>query len=73
MRLGLRPGQRVLDIGCGTGGSAVFMARHYDVHVHGVDLSTSMIHLAIERQGKLESELKKKVSSGKKKKETEGR
>ncbi|XP_071531397.1 uncharacterized protein [Panulirus ornatus] len=61
LRLGLRPGQQVLDIGCGTGGSAVFMARHYGVQVHGVDLSTSMIYLAIERQGKLELELKKKL------------
>ncbi|ROT78693.1 hypothetical protein C7M84_002567 [Penaeus vannamei] len=31
------------------------------VHVHGVDLSTNMIHIAIERQGKLEEPLKKKL------------
>lgn len=60
-RLSLRPGMRVLDVGCGTGGSAIYMARHYGVHVHGVDLSTNMIHIAIERQGKLEEPLKKKL------------
>nr|XP_045583280.1 phosphoethanolamine N-methyltransferase-like [Procambarus clarkii]XP_045583281.1 phosphoethanolamine N-methyltransferase-like [Procambarus clarkii]XP_045583282.1 phosphoethanolamine N-methyltransferase-like [Procambarus clarkii] len=59
--LGLRPGWRVLDVGCGTGGSAFFMARHYGVHVHGVDLSSNMIHLGIERQGKLEPEVRKKI------------
>lgn len=60
-RLGLLPGQKVLDVGCGTGGSAIFMARHYGVDVHGVDLSTNMIHIAIERQGKLEPQVKKKI------------
>ncbi|KAK4324178.1 hypothetical protein Pmani_005181 [Petrolisthes manimaculis] len=61
MKLDLVPGQRVLDVGCGTGGAAFYMARHYGVHVHGVDLSTNMIHLAIERQGKLELDLKKRA------------
>lgn len=60
-RLGLSPGQRVLDVGCGTGGSAFFMARHYGAHVHGIDLSTNMIHLAIERDGKQEIEIKKRL------------
>lgn len=63
-RLGLMPGQRVLDVGCGTGGSAIYLARQYGLHVHGVDLSSNMIHIAIERQGKLEPDLKRRVSSG---------
>ncbi|KAK8724423.1 hypothetical protein OTU49_011066 [Cherax quadricarinatus] len=60
-RLGLLPGQKVLDVGCGTGGSATFMARHYGVHVHGVDLSTNMIHVAIERLGRLEAQVIKRI------------
>lgn len=60
-RLGLTPGQRVLDVGCGTGGSALYLARQYGLHVHGVDLSSNMIHIAIERQGKLEPDLKKRL------------
>ena len=61
-RMGLVPGQRVLDVGCGTGGSALYLSRQYGVHVHGVDLSSNMIHVAIERQGKLEQEVKMRVS-----------
>ncbi|KAG0714967.1 Phosphoethanolamine N-methyltransferase [Chionoecetes opilio] len=49
MKLQLEPGQRVLDVGCGTGGSAFFMARQYGVHVHGIDLSTNMITIAQDR------------------------
>jgi len=44
--MNLQPGQKILDIGCGTGGSAFYMAQHYGVDVFGVDLSTNMIDLA---------------------------
>ena len=37
---------QVLDIGCGTGGSAFYMARNYGVDVYGFDLSTNMIGIA---------------------------
>ncbi|XP_064092780.1 uncharacterized protein LOC135205706 [Macrobrachium nipponense] len=60
-RLTLHPDQLVLDVGCGTGASAFFMARHYGVKVNGIDLSHHMIHLAIERQGKQEYNVKKRV------------
>lgn len=38
-KLQLHPGQRVLDIGCGWGGFAVYAAQHYGVEVVGVTLS----------------------------------
>jgi phosphoethanolamine N-methyltransferase len=44
--LHLRPGMQVLDVGCGLGGSAFYMASQYGVKVHGVDLSHNMIALA---------------------------
>ena len=37
-RLEVRPGDIVLDVGCGLGESSIFLARHYDVRVVAVDL-----------------------------------
>ncbi|XP_071515150.1 uncharacterized protein [Panulirus ornatus] len=59
--LGLVPGQRVLDVGSGGGESAFFMARYYGVHVHGVDLSSNMFCLALQRQATLEEKLRKRI------------
>jgi cyclopropane-fatty-acyl-phospholipid synthase len=38
-KLGLKPGMRVLDIGCGWGGAARFAANHYGVNVTGITIS----------------------------------
>ena len=38
-KLQLQPGMRVLDIGCGWGGLAYFMAKHYGASVVGVTIS----------------------------------
>lgn len=38
-KLRLRPGQRLLDIGCGWGGLAIHAARYYGVDVTGITLS----------------------------------
>ena len=48
-KLALAPGQRVLDIGCGWGGMAIYLARHADVTVHGITLSEEQLALARER------------------------
>ena len=45
-QLGLKPGQRVLDVGCGVGGSAFLMAKDYGVQVDGIDLSKNMLERA---------------------------
>jgi len=60
-QLGLTPGMKVLDIGCGTGGSAFYMARRYGVDVHGVDLATNMIELAQDYRTEMEPEVKHRV------------
>lgn len=48
-KLLLQEGQRVLDIGCGWGGTARFMAEHYGVEVVGVTISSAQAKEARER------------------------
>ena len=43
--LGLRPGHRVLDVGCGTGRHAHELARR-GIAVHGVDISARFVEVA---------------------------
>lgn len=52
-KLDLKPGHRVLDIGCGWGGMAIYLAQHFDVHVTGVTLSREQLALAQERAAQL--------------------
>ncbi len=48
-KLGLKPGQRVLDIGCGWGGLALYLAEVVPVEVLGVTLSKEQHELACQR------------------------
>ena len=48
-KLLLRPGQRVLDIGCGWGGLAISLAQQEDVSVLGVTLSKEQLAVARQR------------------------
>jgi len=45
-KLALRPGQRLLDVGCGWGGLAMHAAREYGVRVVGVTLSRAQAEFA---------------------------
>jgi cyclopropane-fatty-acyl-phospholipid synthase len=47
-KLQLKPGDRVLDIGCGWGGFAKYAAEHYDVTVTGITLSKEQLAYAKE-------------------------
>lgn len=48
-KLLLSPGQRVLDIGCGWGGLAMYLAEQADVQVTGLTLSAEQHRVARER------------------------
>jgi cyclopropane-fatty-acyl-phospholipid synthase len=50
-KLGLatRPGQRLLDVGCGWGSMAIHAAREYDARVVGITISEEQCALARER------------------------
>jgi cyclopropane-fatty-acyl-phospholipid synthase len=48
-KLRLRPGQHMLDIGCGWGGLVCHAAQHHGVRAHGVTLSQAQHDFAQER------------------------
>ncbi|MFF4694946.1 class I SAM-dependent methyltransferase [Streptomyces chattanoogensis] len=48
-RLRLQPGQQLIDLGCGTGGVGLWLARACAVHLVGIDISPQAIHLATQR------------------------
>lgn len=48
-KLELRPGLRLLDIGCGWGGLSQYAAQHYGVSVYGVTISTEQQKMAQQR------------------------
>lgn len=48
-KLGLKPGMRLLDVGCGWGSMALHAAQHYGVDVVGVTISAEQAALARER------------------------
>jgi cyclopropane-fatty-acyl-phospholipid synthase len=48
-KLGLRPGMRLLDVGCGWGGMVLHAAQHYGVQAVGVTISSEQARLAAKR------------------------
>lgn len=48
-KLDLKPGQRVLDIGCGWGSMGLYLARAAEVEVLGITLSKEQVELARQR------------------------
>ena len=52
-KLRLKPGERMLDVGCGWGALVCHAARHYGVHAHGVTLSRQQLDYAKEKVARL--------------------
>lgn len=57
-KLNLRPGQTILDIGCGWGGFARFAAQRYGVRVVGITVSAEQVGLAREMCSHLPVEIR---------------
>ncbi len=56
-KLGLQPGMRVLDIGCGWGGAAAYLSTQFGVKVVGVTVSRNQAQTARERTRGLDVEI----------------
>jgi cyclopropane-fatty-acyl-phospholipid synthase len=48
-KLGLEPGMRLLDVGCGWGGMVIHAAKHHGVQAVGVTVSKQQVELAAKR------------------------
>lgn len=57
-KLQLKPGMRVLDIGCGWGSFMVYAAEHYDVHCVGVTISKEQAQYAQKKYPHLNLEFR---------------
>lgn len=57
-KVGLRPGMRVLDVGCGWGSFAIFAAERYGARVVGVTVSSAQQRLAVARARGLPVEIR---------------
>ncbi len=44
----IKPGSKILDAGCGVGGSSIWLAKNFDVHVTGISLTASQVVRARE-------------------------
>lgn len=57
-KMGLRPGMRVLDLGCGWGGFAAFAAERYGVSVVGYTVAAEQVKWAQEKYAHLPIEIR---------------
>jgi cyclopropane fatty-acyl-phospholipid synthase-like methyltransferase len=43
---GLAPGRKILDVGCGFGGSSIYLAKNYDADATGITISPIQVEMA---------------------------
>jgi tocopherol O-methyltransferase len=48
----IRPGHAILDVGCGTGASSIYLAKHYEVEAIGITISPVQVDLATQAAAK---------------------
>lgn len=64
-QLQVSPGQEVLDVGCGLGGTARYLASTYDCNLTGIDITPEYINVgnALNRQLGMHDQISLKVAS----------
>lgn len=48
-RLRIMPKDKILDVGCGMGGSSLYLAKHYNATVTGITLSSKQVEIATRK------------------------
>ena len=63
-RLPVRPGQHILDIGCGLGGPARYMAKRFQCNVSGLDITKPFVEAANKLTALLRMEQEVRIEHG---------
>lgn len=63
-RLPVRPGQHILDIGCGLGGPARYMAKRFQCNVSGLDITKPFVEAANKLTALLQMEQEVRIEYG---------
>jgi SAM-dependent methyltransferase len=63
-RLGIKPGQHILDIGCGIGGPARYIAKRFQCNVSGIDITEPFVEAANRLTALLRMERQVKIEQG---------
>jgi tocopherol O-methyltransferase len=50
----IRPGRTILDVGCGTGASGIYLAKHYKVEATGITISPVQVGLAYQAAARVD-------------------
>jgi tocopherol O-methyltransferase len=51
--LDVKKKDKILDAGCGVGGTSIYLAQKFDVEVHGITLSKTQLNIAKKKSNKL--------------------
>ncbi|MCI0484922.1 MAG: methyltransferase domain-containing protein, partial [candidate division NC10 bacterium] len=63
-RLPIKPGQRILDIGCGLGGPARYLAQRFQCTVNGLDITAPFVEAANKLTALLRMEQRVTIEHG---------